>query len=233
MNKFRIGFSLLAAAGAAVFALRHHSLRQLRVAQEQLQQQGAEVVKLRAAIVQNRAEVGVATIAPGLPSDERLELLRLRGQVGVLRQELVQATNQVWSPRAISSDPSEEHIVSKEERLQKAIRIRDLVLAMHPLDSTNNQRILDSLAELAPANGPTESENHFELVQGDLDMSSLKYLNTIALREKQPRKGIDGRWCRMYVFADGHTAQATSDTQDFTEWEKKQEDKQKPLVVPP
>jgi prepilin-type processing-associated H-X9-DG protein len=41
------------------------------------------------------------------------------------------------------------------------------------------------------------------------------------LRESTSWKTYNGKWNRSYAFADGHVENATSDTNDFTEWEAK------------
>jgi hypothetical protein len=88
MNKFRILQIILVAAGAALFAFRYQSLRELKAEEEQLQKTSSlESTTQPAPVVAN------PLTNAGLSAVERNELLRLRGQIGVLRRELAQETN--------------------------------------------------------------------------------------------------------------------------------------------
>jgi prepilin-type processing-associated H-X9-DG protein len=223
MNKFRIALSLLVAAGAAVFALRHHSLRQLQAEHAQLEHRSEE------------ASNGAAVIPPPpiaesptnavLSAAERSELLRLRGQVGSLRQELAQATNDLAKlsrpTRATSSDATEEPIVSKPEAMQIMSAGRQWMIALTLYAQTNRGQLPTTLAEVSPSLQPAEGLDDFEFVpSARLDFRPGMSSRTIVLRTKQPWKGTRGRWERAYAFADGHVELALSDTLDFTAWEE-------------
>jgi prepilin-type processing-associated H-X9-DG protein len=87
MKRFRVFLSLIVAAGAVFFAVRHHSLRQLKSEQEQLRQQSEASANPEALTARTNDAPGALANA-GLSAAERSELLRLRGEIGVLRRDL-------------------------------------------------------------------------------------------------------------------------------------------------
>ena len=228
MNKYRILLSLIVAAGAAFFALRHHSLRQLKSEQDQLRQ---EVEQLTNAPV---APAPVALAAPAdasLSAAERSELLRLRGQVGPLRQELAQATNELASlsraKRTAAASAPDEPVVSRQEIMQKMTRGKQWMLALILYAQEHQQRFPGTLAEAASFNNQADGADIFEFVQTGMDIGTNQSpATTIVLREKQTWKSSNGRWNRAYAFADGHVENAVSDVNDFTDWETKHQSPQ-------
>src|SRR5262245_45658146 len=122
MIRIRIIVSLLIITGSIVFAVRHRSFRQLQVEHKQLEQQCEEVSTLQAASAQRSSTVAEPA-TNGLSAAERSELLRLRGQIGGLRQELAQETNQLAKlsrpakPRS-SATPG-ELVVTRSEAMRK------------------------------------------------------------------------------------------------------------------
>jgi prepilin-type processing-associated H-X9-DG protein len=226
MNKFRILLSLIVAATAGLFAWRHQSLRQLKTEREQLVQQSEEVSNLQKTIAQTRTGPGSPTNA-GLSAAERSELLRLRGQVGPLRQELAQATNELANlsrpTRATSSDATEEPVVSKAEAMQKMSAGRQWIIALIMYAQDHQQQLPGTLVEAAPFAGTNKLDGaEFEFVRTNLDLTSIKSpATTIVLRETKSWKSYNGKWNRAYAFADGHVENAVTDTNDFTDWEAK------------
>jgi hypothetical protein len=226
MNKLRITLSLIVAASAGLFALRHHSLRQLQTEHTQLEQRSEQASNHPTAIP-SPAAVAADSTNTGLSPAERSELLRLRGQIGPLRQELAQATNEpakISRPTSVASSSSaEEPIVSKEEAMQRLSSGRDQIMALLTYASKHQQRLPATLAEAAPFVAPNTIESaDFEFVGSNLDLSGIKSAaHTIVLRERAPWKNFNGRWNRIYAFADGHGENAVSPTNDFTDWEAK------------
>ena len=219
MNRFRIFLSLFVAIGALVFALRHHSLKQAQAEQAQLREQ-ADERSTRALLATPAAETPVNATNSGLTEVERLELLRLRGQVGQLRRDLMHATNRPVSAPPRATTPAEDNapIVSQAEaRKRVAVGLQwATALIEHAMDNNQWPRTLADVTNHAPT-GPADD---FELVQSGKFVIRGSGARTIMLREKQPWKGTNGRWQRIYVFVDGHAEVAQSDTPDFTQWEE-------------
>ena len=88
MNRFRILQVFIVVAGATVLAFRYQSLRELKAEQQQL-------TSILEPTTQPTTVAANPSTNAGLSAVERNELLRLRGQIGVLRRELTQETNQL------------------------------------------------------------------------------------------------------------------------------------------
>src|ERR1044071_5340920 len=90
MRKFRIVLALVLIVSVALFALRHRLLRQLKTEQEQLHQELSTVQAPIPSAIETKSPSTNVTLSAA----ERSEFLRLRGQIGALRHELTQMTNQ-------------------------------------------------------------------------------------------------------------------------------------------
>jgi len=64
------------------------------------------------------------------------------------------------------------------------------------------------------------AQAHFEVVSRGTLTNFSSPMQTILLREKEARRGIDGKWVRVYVFADGHVEAQGSPDGDFDKLEK-------------
>jgi hypothetical protein len=85
MNRLRILQILIVAAGVTVFTLRYQSLRDAKSAHDYL-------TSIHEASTPPGAVVTNSSTNAGLSAVDHNELLRLRGQVGILRRELAQET---------------------------------------------------------------------------------------------------------------------------------------------
>jgi prepilin-type processing-associated H-X9-DG protein len=222
--KFRIAISLGVIAGTVIFSLRHREFRELKVEQEQLQ--SGDHVRQKATVPET-SEVAAtpAAASSGLSAEERSELLRLRGQLGALRQELARETSQLAKAvQAAVSDPgNSEPTVSRQEIARRMSDGKQWMVALMMYADDNQGRFPASLGPAAPFMGTnTTSADQFEFVPtGELRLSTLpRPSSTIVLREKNIWKGNNGRWNRIYAFADGHVVVAQSDSQDFSAWEE-------------
>src|SRR5262245_16115180 len=92
MKRFGILALAIVATGAAVFAFRNQALRELRAEQHWLHSLPPPTQQSPAILSTN------TSIADELSAAERNELLRLRGQIGVLRRELALETNRPVKP---------------------------------------------------------------------------------------------------------------------------------------
>ena len=223
MNKYRLLLSAVIALIATVFALRHRSLRELQSEQAQLRRQVDEAIHLRAAIA--RAQNAPATTNhDALSSAERSELFRLRGEVGTLRQEFSQETNQLAKASSrlksvTAAAASEEPTVPKQQAVVRMTLGQKWMLALMLHADANGGQLPATLVEVAKFAGGVEGAEDFELLLNGNLRSTKSANQTIVLREKQPWKGSDGRWNRCYAFADGHVEIASSPIEDFSDWE--------------
>jgi len=99
---FPILVSLVVMTGAVLFLVRHNTLSALESERSRLEQQSAEWANRHVAAVPART-ADLARTNAGLPAVEISELLRLRSEVGRLRDDLAKATNQIT--RVIAAEP--------------------------------------------------------------------------------------------------------------------------------
>lgn len=163
----------------------------------------------------------------------QLELLRLRGEVGALRQQtndlerLRKYNQQLQSALAkaaqnkTETDP--EDTPERREAIAKMNNSRQLVLALLMYADDNGGKFPNGFNHTAPYLGNTpehqEATNQFELVihgslKGITNSSTL-----IAVREKQATM-VKGKWTKIYGFADGHSELKTEPPEGFEAWEK-------------
>jgi len=105
LRRFPILVSLVVLAGATLFLVRHRTLRELESERSRLKQQLVESTNSPVAAEPTRADNSARTNA-GLSTTEFSELLRLRGEIGRLRDDLAKATNQIARAIAAESRPA-------------------------------------------------------------------------------------------------------------------------------
>jgi hypothetical protein len=221
--KVRTILVLVVVAAGILFAVRHRSLRQLKVEQVRLQHE----VEQRSKAQQPPTQAGPAiSTNSNLSAAEHSELLRLRGQIAGLRQELAQESNHL---AALSrrhrpvSERADEPFLTPAQAAQKVSVGRQWGVALVLYADSHDGQLPAAMTDAAAYAGPAGTNDELELVRnGPLRPASNELpQRTILLREKKPWRGMNGRWSRTYVFADGHSEIARSDTSDFSEWEEK------------
>jgi len=186
---------------------------------------------------------GPAPSAPNRLSQDQLnELLRLRGEVGVLKSELVQARR--VQPKAApfpeqkpappwADQPENQPAILKMGyakvwmgALFRYAREND---GRFPTNFTQAANFLAASLQNAvnPGNAVPdlanfqEATNHFEIVyQGSLN-DVADWAKAIVVREKEPWPSPDGGWSRTYAFADGHSEIHRAEDGNFAPWEEK------------
>ena len=101
LRRFPILVSLVVLVGATFFLVRHSTLRDLESEHSRLEREWLERTNAHVATEPARIDDSARTNA-GLSAEEFSELLRLRGEIGRLRDDLATATNQI--ARAIASE---------------------------------------------------------------------------------------------------------------------------------
>ncbi len=104
MNRFRILLFSIVAIGVVIFASRHRSLKQLHTEQARLRERTHE--RLNGAATTPAVTAAIDSTNSSLTETERLELLRLRGQVGQLHGELRQETNSAANRSGAQATPT-------------------------------------------------------------------------------------------------------------------------------
>jgi RNA polymerase sigma factor (sigma-70 family) len=219
------------------FVIQHRLVKQQEENQA-LRQQVDQMAKLE---VENDRLSNLVARAHGAssPGDDQLrELLRLRGEVGMLRSQ----TNQLEGLRnenrrlrasqaKTGPNPEPQGDDAAEAQRQMAVakmsdaKLLMLGLVLYAGDHTD--QVAKSLDQLEPylrdkAPGLTGT-NQFELFfQGSLKdiPNGSPASQTIVVRERQGWQASDGSWHRAYGFADGHSELHRSPDGDFETWEK-------------
>jgi hypothetical protein len=105
LRRFLILILLMVLAGATLFLLRRTTLRELESERSRLERQSAERTNPPVATEPTRTADSARTNA-GLSAAEFSELLRLRGEIGRLREDLAKATNQIARAIAVENRPA-------------------------------------------------------------------------------------------------------------------------------
>jgi RNA polymerase sigma factor (sigma-70 family) len=216
MAKLKLGISALVVAGAATaFVVQHQSQTKLRDQSESLRQQITQLETNNEGLSNRLAAIGDSK---SLSGEQFNELLKLRGEVGVLRQQI----GKLGQLR----DENQQLRVQNASKNQGVQISEGDYFRLHSRDVIDNAKLIE-LAMLLHANdhdgfyptnlnqlvgGPLGSSNltggiqlnDYELVNAGVPQAREKYPQMLTLREKAPRQTPDReRWERIYGLADG------------------------------
>jgi hypothetical protein len=158
------------------------------------------------------------------------ELLKLRGEIGVLRRQAGQIS-QIKSQKAAQAMSAIQPVDLLEQQKQavggKAVDAHIYLAAFMDYANshdgqfpTNWDQIRDKYANAFPNGSGT---NDFEIIQqAPINYSKLGAdIGSVALiREFLAWPTVDGKWGKVYGFADGHSEPVFLPDGDFTTWEK-------------
>lgn len=163
----------------------------------------------------------------GLPEDQARELLRLRSEVGSLRQrtnELIrlQADLQRRLRPAVPAAAAEK---TEEEQLRESaiLRMNDaktLVLGMMMHEEDHPGVVITNFSQTTNYLQQPMATEAFELVYQGNRKDIVSPATTIVLRDREPTPQSNGKWLRVYAFADGHSEVHVEPSSDFSTWEK-------------
>jgi RNA polymerase sigma factor (sigma-70 family) len=230
-TKLKLGLSVLLAAGAATaLVVQHQAQEQLRQQNALLQQQEAQLQTEKADLSHQLANVSDSS---KLTDAQFNELLKLRGEVSVLRQqtgELAKLRDQNSQLQtAINNTQNQATAISTADkfRLQEWHTIdtmKYLGLSMNLYASDHSDTFptnFDQLAEeLGDATNATDRVplDTFEFVNAGL--VSRNYPQAIMLRERAARQTPDGQWEREYGLTDGSVQTEYSKDGNFDAYEQ-------------
>ena len=229
--KLKLAIGAIAVAGtAAAFVNQQHVQTRLRAQNQSLQRQVAQLQTDNESLSNRQADAGGAQ---KLSDDQFNELLRLRGEVGMLRQQ----TNELAKLRE-----------QNQKRQRMATRLQALngqTDSSGPLAKfrANETQLYDTMAEVCLADRIYAGDNNQQCassfdqmkdVLGNLYNSSLlvgieivnagianqQYPFMITFRERNPRQLPDGTWHRLYGLVDGSVQTAISSNGNFDAYEK-------------
>jgi len=227
MAKLKAGIlgAVIAAGVATPLVIHYQTQARLRDRDSALQQQSEQLAQLTAENA--RLSNLVARANSSLAQDQSRELLKLRGEVGVLKGQLAAAVKvqqrNTHAPQAkAESDPVEQQA---QMGIAKMNYTKGWTLAFWQYADQNHGQFptnFDQAASFLPdeAKGQTNlAPDQFEIVyQGSLNEIT-NPATIIVIREKEAWQTLDGGWVRDYSFADGHSEIHKAVDGNFQPWE--------------
>ncbi len=218
-TKLKLTFSALVVAGAATaFVIQQQTQQKLRAENDFLQQQIGQLQTDNQSLPNRPTNVGDSKESP---NDSSNEILKLRGEVGVLRRQLNEAEQNLATTLSVQAK-----FDANEASNTDGIKYVGLDLFVYAGDHTNQfpgsleqlEKIVYSDTNLPP-NMP--AVDYLNIGQAKfISQNKLKHPNMVMVRERIARQAPDGTWRRAYLFADGSVHIATSYDGNFDAWEK-------------
>ena len=250
MTKLKMGILssvVIAGVAVSVLVLQHQTNQRLETEKGTLRQQSAQIQTLRQ---ENQRLAEQLRVEAQRPQADNRELLRLRGQVGLLRQAAqenprLQADLDALTKKLQQTEAERggEKAGSPEMQMlqQKSVLATVWGLAILKFAEKNDGQMPSKLTaaapylndnELLPSNWRNVDQisaqaatngiaiDQFELVYQGSLMDLKDPARTILMRERAPVHAVDGRWNRAYVYANGYASVLWSENGDFTAVEK-------------
>jgi RNA polymerase sigma factor (sigma-70 family) len=233
-TKLKLAFSAIVVAGATTaFVIQHQTQEKLRLENKSLTQQIAQM-QTDNENFSNR--LAVAGDSKSLSDEQFNELLKLRGEVGMLRNQVVELGKLREENRRISKEladanqtlqslPSPEQALFNKKRIQSINDAKMVGLAMRIWAGDNNDQYPTNFDDMTNELGGVTNETHFketfEFVNAGV--ANEQYPQMLMLREITPRQSPDGKWERVYGLADGSVWTETSSDGNFDAYEKQQQ----------
>jgi RNA polymerase sigma factor (sigma-70 family) len=226
-------------AGAGIYEARQAS--QLRDQVRTLQQLQAPLAEQVQQLTKDH-EDAARQLTALRDDNERLnrntaELLRLRGEVGLLKREQSQASQKQLDELKDTAQASAMKAKTTRIMLAVSSEAGSFAYRNKGLYPTNVSELNERFSEtwLGKA-GLSDSEelglDRFEFVPHERRLTTEDY-GKLLLRERTPRRDYStGRWARLYTYVGGVSAEAFSDDGNFDRWES-EETKHPTLKRPP
>ncbi len=227
--KGKIAIALAVVAMAALLTLQFLSNTKLRDENRALTERVAQLNQFRADSDSTAKPQPAA--APALADEQFRELLRLRGEVGTLKNRLAeQAAKKTLEPSPKPSQPENQSEPVDPEKQLALARLsfpRNWMMALLLYAQQNQGRCPTSFAQAAPflpdyAKGETNlAPDQFEIVYEGSLVDLTNPANIIVIRQKEAWQSSDAGWHRAYGFADGHSEIYRAPDGNFGPWEQR------------
>jgi len=230
LTKLKLGLSALVVAGATTaLVIQHQTQEKLREENEALTQQLAQLKTNNESLSNSLA---AADGSKSLSDEQMNELLKLRGEVGMLRKQVNEfqksEQNRARMEREAAAKSEAEFAPAKlqfEANETKSVNdIKRIGIAFHLFAGDHQNQFPTNINEVdlsyfGSTNLIEFAQDQVELV--NVNISNLKtYPQAILMRERMARQDPDGKWRRIYCLADGSVQTVTSDNGNFDVWEK-------------
>jgi hypothetical protein len=226
-------------AMGALLLMQNQAQSKLRQENEALKQQVQQVEQLTAENEQLSNQVAQAKSS--VSKDQMDELLRLRGEVGTLRQQAGQAQRLreenlklqevAQAKSAQQPQPGEQDQAAMQARNVAVAKLNDsrrVLLSFLLFARQNQDQLPVSLEQSSPylkgdpsqTGSPLTGTNDFEILYKGSLGAITDPASTLLIRDRQPWQAPNGAWIRSYGFADGHSEIARSMDGNYDNWEK-------------
>jgi RNA polymerase sigma factor (sigma-70 family) len=238
-TKLKLALGAIVVAGAATaFVVQQQTQNKLRAENESLTQQNAQLQADNKSLTNHVATAGDSK---KLPDEQFSELLKLRGEVGVLRRQV----NEFGKLRDENQQLRDEILAAHKEQIRlptqaqydwhrtntiNAAKFVELAMIMFAGDNHNryptNFSQISNLTEGMTNQTSGIGPEAFEFVNAGSANNQVAS-NKIILREQSPFRTTDGKWARTYGFGDGHVEIQISADGNFDAFE------QQHMIPPP
>ena len=223
MTKFQLSLGVIVVGSlAAAVAIQHQIESKVRGENQALRQQLAGLATDNESLSNRLQQV---TPTKPLTDDQFRELLRLRGEVGKLRQQtnllgtLREEIRRLQTSKEATKDQSVEEAKFLGVTAYTVNAAKIIAQAVGKYRNENNNVYPTNFAQL----DLTNLDSHFQLDAFELrnvgkvtDPTSW----TIMLREQAPRQSPQGLWQRVYLMSDGSAQEAIPPDGNFDAWEQ-------------
>ncbi len=230
LQKTIVTATIAVLAGVGIYEARQAS--QMREQVQTLQQQQAPLVEQLAKLQSERDD---ATNTLALLKEELAknrpnssELLKLRGEVGLLRKQTQESKQAQAKPNpfpATDDYPADPLEQQKRMQLGKMIDGKNYSAQLSTFAEKNQGWLPTNWLQVADYDKdfPVSGTNDFEFVHKqpvNIFELGTNFGNTVVVREYMAWKTHDGKWRKIYGFADGHSQVVEMPDGNFTAWEE-------------
>ena len=232
MTKIKLIICVIVVAGiATILVIQHQAQVKLHEENESLRQQ-MDQLQIENQRLSN--SVAQANSSSSRPDDQLTELLRLRGEVRLLRQQ----TNELGRLQQDSQQLRNQVLAGHRESVQLPTQgqfewhqtntinaARLVLLGMLIFSGDNHDLFPTNFSQIsAYTEGMTNQTSGigaeaFEFLEAGLTANNQNANRTI-LRERIPFRTADGKWARIYGFGDGHVEEQVSEDGNFGAFEQ-------------
>ena len=229
MTKLKLGLSALVVASAATaLVIQHQTQDKLRQDNAELTQQLAQLQTDNESL-SNR--LAVASEANRLPDEKLNELLKLRGEVGLLHRQVdeigkLRTENQRLNASLRNPTAQPATIDAQEQEKQAVIlkmsNAKQGILAFIMFADDNHDQFPTNFAQASRYLNDdymNQVETNFDIIYQGSITNIANPGNTLVLKEKQAWQALDGKWKKTYGFADGHSEIHMEPSGNFDDWE--------------
>lgn len=229
-TRIKLGIGVLIVAGTATgLVVQHQAQEKLRAENESLMQQVTQLQTDNESLSNRLAAIGYSK---ALADEQFNELLKLRGELGVLRNQageighLREENHRLYNGLAVAQNQVSQlsAIEYKRHQIDTINAMKQLGFAMRIFAGDHNQQYATNFDQLENGLGGVTN------FPGDIGLDFFEFVNIglvngtmpgkIIFRERVARQTPDGKWERVYGMADGSVEVQTSDDGNFNAFEQ-------------